>query len=99
MNGSTMPQFRHARNCNLQHISDVYQIFGLCLRDGKCQANSHQGQFDATTEVAAREGDMEAIAQSGVRHGGNSLYERGHRSESPLNLFAEGSTSTSLPSE
>jgi hypothetical protein len=27
------------------------------------------------------------------------LYKRGHRSESLSNLFAEGSTSTSLPSE
>ena len=44
-----MPQLRHACHRDLQYISDVYSIFGLCLSDGNCQANSHQAPFDATT--------------------------------------------------
>jgi hypothetical protein len=48
------------------------------LSDGNCQANSYQAPFDATTQVTAKDIDMETIAQRGVRHGGNSLYGRGY---------------------
>ena len=77
-----MPELRHARHRDLEYISDVYSIFGLCLGDGNCQAKSYQAPFDATTKVTAKDIDMETVAQSGIRYGGNSLYDRGHRVKS-----------------
>ena len=73
-----MPQLRHARHRDFKYVSDVYSIFGLCLSDGNCQANSHHAPFDATTGLLPKRHEMETVAQSGVRHGGNSLYGRGH---------------------
>src|SRR6266403_5622750 len=58
--------------------SEAISRSGVGLSDGNCQANSRQTPFAATTQVPAKDIDMDAIAQSGVRHSGNSLYGRGH---------------------
>jgi hypothetical protein len=67
---------------DLEYISDVYSIFGLCLSGGNCQANSYQAPFDAATQVFAKDINMGTVAQSEIRHGGSSLCGRGHRVKS-----------------
>jgi hypothetical protein len=72
-----MPQLRNTRHRDLQHVSDAYPIFGLCLRNENREANGHQAPFDAAAQDAAEDIDMEIIAQSGIPHGSNSLLGRG----------------------
>jgi len=71
-----MRRLGHTRYLDLQYISDIYSIFGLCLGDRNCQASSDRAPFDATLQVIEDIG-MEKTAQSRVQHRDNSLYGRG----------------------
>jgi hypothetical protein len=82
-----MPQLRYAGHGDLQDISDVYSIFGLCL-GRECKGKSHQCPSDATGELAAKHVETARTAQHGVRHDGNSLYQRAHHQRAhPVKSF------------